>query len=142
MNTRSNWRPRLCLLAYAGLGPILFAVGCATGQGDSGWITIGKTTRQEVLERYGEPDLVRVSADGEVAMYGMRNSAASSGPPPVAQVAEPAPEGKMTFQPHPIIRGLGARDIGAGTPARPQREIHLRYDAQGIVREVRDADAN
>lgn len=110
---------------------------CATGADGSSWIRIGETTKEEVIKRYGEPDMVRVSSEGETATYSPAFSPSAS-PPPVAQVVQPAPEGKMTFQPQPIVRGLSARNVAAGTHDRPDKEIRIRYDARGIVQDLHE----
>ncbi len=42
----------------------------------------------------------------------------------------------MTFKSQPVVRGLGARNVAAGTQDRPDREIHIRYDARGVVQDL------
>lgn len=112
----------------------LAASGCA--HDDTQWIRVGATTKADVVERYGEPDLVRASPEGEVATYRSR-AARHPAPPMEIPVARAAPFGQARTDMQSIHPGLGARDVAAGTEDRPLQEFHIRYDAQGIVREVR-----
>jgi hypothetical protein len=109
---------------------------CATGGNHTSWIRSGVTTKDEVVERYGEPDMVRLFSGVETVTYLRMRSQPVSPPLPVAQVAEAGPEGIVRFTSQPIIRGLGARHVGAGTHDRPDREIRVRYGSRGIVQEV------
>lgn len=112
----------------------LAASGCA--HNDPQWIRVGATTKADVVERYGEPDLVRASPEGEVATYRPR-AARRPTPPMEVPVARAAPFGQTRTDMQSIHPGLGARDVAAGTEDRPPQEFHIRYDAQGIVRDVR-----
>ncbi len=93
--------------------------------------SVGKTTKSEVIAQYGEPDLVLNLAGqgGETATY--RPVAVS----PSIQVptAQAGPLGTTTTQTRTIEPGLGGSDKAA---RRPQKEIRIRYDAQGIVQDV------
>lgn len=92
------------------------------------WIQAGKTTKPEVLERYGEPDLVQVLSDGEIATYRPIKQRPSLDVP----VAQAGPLGTTTTKTQTITPGLGV-----STVERPGNDIRILYDAQGIVREVR-----
>ncbi|MGA6828412.1 hypothetical protein ACO9S2_12450 [Nitrospira sp. NS4] len=135
--TKARW-PFSLIVCCIGIGCLMGLSSCATDADRSSWIQIGVTTKDEVIERYGQPDMVRLSSEGETATYRPVASLPASPPPPVAQVVEAGPEGKMTFTSRPVIRGLGARHVAAGTQDRPGREIRIRYDARGIVQEVLD----
>lgn len=118
-----------------GIACLLWLSSCVTGGDQTSWIRIGVTTKDEVVKRYGEPDMVRMSSEGETATYSAAFSPPTV-PPPMVQAVEPAPEGKMTFKPQPVVRGLGARNVAAGTQNRPGREIRIRYDTRGVVQDL------
>jgi len=122
-------RARTLLLVLC-VWPALMA--CAE---EARWIRVGVTTKGEVVERYGEPDRVLVSTHGETLTY----RPLPSRPPTVSiPVARAGPGGLGIFQTESIVPGLGVRDIAAGTHPRPHGEIHIEFNDQGIVREVRD----
>lgn len=112
----------------------LSIAGCVAGGERASWIKVGTTTKDEVLARYGEPDLVRASADGDTVTY---RPAAARQPLVSVPVARPGPAGLTTTQTEPVSPALGVRDVAAGTDEHPPYEVQIRYDAQGIVREVR-----
>lgn len=117
-------------MVFAAQG-LLLASGCATGR-TTEWIHPGQTTRAEILERYGEPDLIRQSADGQLAIY-----RPITPPPPIdVTVARAGPSGLQIFRTEQVIPGLGAAPIEPAQSRRPLREVTIRYDDQGIVREV------
>ena len=117
------------------IGGLLLTAGCADGH--IRWIQAGKTTKAEVLERYGEPDLVRTSPEGETASYRPQGSRQAL-PPVEISVARAGPFGLAIFGTEAIPQGLGAQNIATGKEARPQAELQIRYDTQGRVREVRE----
>jgi hypothetical protein len=105
----------------------LWLLACADA---TSWIQIGKTTKSEVIAKYGEPDAVFSERDGETVTYRPVRQ-----PSPSIQVptAQPGPFGTMTTQTQTIEPGLGRNDQAS---QRPQNEIRIRYDAQGVVRDV------
>jgi hypothetical protein len=113
------------LLSFAAL----FVACVETNVDRTSWIQVGKTTKSDVVTQYGEPDLVLAEADGETVTYR----------PPVARpsvqipTAQPGPFGTTTTQTQTIDPGLGKNDK---TSRRPQQEIRIRYDAQGVVQDV------
>lgn len=90
------------------------------------------TTKADVLKRYGAPDFVQMLPDGEIATY-----RPSTSPPPKPTVSVPTvqagPVGMMTTQSQTVEPGFGKN---TGSRDRPQTELQIRYDQQGIVREV------
>jgi hypothetical protein len=109
----------------------VWLVACAETSADrTAWIQVGKTTKSEVVSRYGEPDMVLKEQGGETVTYRPARQ-----PSPSIQVptAQPGPFGTMTTQNRTIEPGLGTNDQAA---RRPQKEIRIYYDAQGIVQEV------
>jgi hypothetical protein len=125
------------VLCCIGITCLVGLSSCATSVEGPSWIRIGETTKEEVIKRYGEPDMVRLSSNGETATYSPAFSPSAS-PPPVTQAVEPALEGKMTFKPQPVVRGLGARNVADGSQDRPRKEIRIRYDASGIVQDLHE----
>lgn len=121
---------RVCVLS---LGVAVCLGACAEAIVDrTAWIQIGKTTKMEVIARYGEPDLVLVDQEGETAIY--RPTAAQQLSPPVqVPMVQPGPAGLSTTQLQTIEPGLRQRDT---TYLRPRKEVRIRYDAQGIVQGI------
>lgn len=117
------------------VGWLLAGAGCATSMTGTEWITIGKTTRADVIERYGPPDLVRIIPEGEMATYGPLSDHTAR-PLVQIQTLQPAPEGKFITQTQTVIPGLGVQPLGSGTDARPRKALNIRYDLSGVVRDI------
>jgi len=123
-------------LPYIGIACLLLAGGCAAGsserQGQVSDIEIGTTTKADVLKRYGAPDFVQLLPDGEIATYRPDTS-----PQPTPTVSVPTlqagPAGMMTTQSQQVEPGLGK---GTRSSRRPPTELQIRYDQQGVVREL------
>src|SRR5262245_34298362 len=126
---QSYWPPAFVQLL--GMLLLLWLGACAEPTVDyASWIQIGKTTKKEVVARYGEPDLVLTGQDGETVTY----RPAPAKPAPVQiPTATPGPFGTMTTQTQTIEPGLGKDDKSS---RRPQKEMRIRYDSQGIVQDV------
>jgi hypothetical protein len=126
---------RLHLLRACGLllGIPVWLGACAETMAErTAWIQVGKTTKAEVIAYYGEPDLVFTEQEGETVTY--RPATAHRIPPPVQiPTAQAGPAGFNTTQVQTIEPGLGKGDK---VYRRPQKEIRIRYDAQGIVQEM------
>ena len=122
-------------LSCLGVGCLIWITACATVSNQTSWIQVGKTTKTEVVTRYGEPDLVQRSSDGSVETY--RPTASKHSSPRVEiPTVQPGPLGTTTTTMKPIEPGLGAEDVTTGRHEWIRKEIRLRYDAQGIVQEV------
>ncbi|NOT96941.1 MAG: hypothetical protein HOP00_11625 [Nitrospira sp.] len=117
--------------------PIFLAVlglltGCVSPPGHPDWIRVGATTKKEVIERYGPPDMVVASPGGDIAVY--RPIAATPGIEiPTAQVG---PSGTTITTMQRIDPGLGNHDLNRERTELLRREIRIRYDSQGIVQEL------
>ena len=99
------------------------------------WIRIGVTTKDEVIQRYGQPDMVIASPDGDTAIY--RPTASGQSAPRVEiPTVQAGPLGSATTRMEPINPGLGANDMNSKMKARLQSEIRIRYDARGVVQEL------
>ena len=116
-------------------GTLVVVGACAVVPDQADWIKIGHTTREEVLERYGQPDLVRASEEGEIAIYRPRNPIR---PAPRLEIptVQAGPLGSMTTKMEPINPGLGARPANGNLQERRDQELRIRYNAQGIVQEL------
>lgn len=114
---------------------LMLLMACATTGSSEQWIRVGVTTRAEVVEQYGEPDMVTVSNDAETAMYRAKapGQASMRIEIPTAQMG---PFGTMTTKTQSVNPGLGARALNAGAVDRPNKDFRIRYDARGIVLEV------
>ena len=107
------------------------ASGCITTS-ETAWIHAGKTTRDEIVERYGVPDLTVITQEGETVTYRGRSFFAPSTALniPTAQVG---PRGEIMTRMEPINPGLRST---AALERMPLRPLRLRYDGRGIVQEV------
>jgi hypothetical protein len=116
-------------------GTLVVVGACTVVPDRRDWIKIGHTTREEVLERYGQPDLVRASEEGEIAIYRPRNPI---GPAPRLEIptVQAGPFGTMTTKMESINAGLGARPTNGNLQERPEQELRIRYSARGIVQEL------
>ena len=99
------------------------------------WIKIGQTTREEVIERYGQPDLVLGSENGETVTYRPRDPRQSA-PRIEIPTVQAGPLGTTTTRMEPVTPGMGTRPVNGGRGDRPEQELRIRYDGQGVVQEV------
>ena len=116
-------------------GTLIVVGACAVVPDQRDWIKTGHTTSEDVLERYGQPDLVRASEEGEIAIYRPRNPIR---PAPRLEIptVQAGPLGSMTTKMEPINPGLGTRSTNGNLQERPEQELRIRYNAQGIVQEL------
>lgn len=128
VDTRNTITP-LLWVAMSSLA--LWVGGCASVVEERPWIEVGTTTKAEVLNRYGEPDLIQQVGDGFIATY-RGASVQPSQPRMEIPTFQAGPFGTNTTQMKSIEPGLGRSD----KTTRPQQEIRIRYDADGIVREL------
>ena len=85
--------------------------------------------------RYGQPDLVIASPGGDTAIY--RPTASGPSAPRVEiPTVQAGPLGSATTRMQPINPALGANDMNTKTKERLRSEIHIRYDARGVVQEL------
>ena len=99
------------------------------------WIRVGVTTKNEVIQQYGQPDLVIASPGGDTAVY--RPTASGSSAPRVEiPTVQAGPLGSATTRMQPIDPGLGANDMNTKAKERLRSEIRIRYDARGVVQEL------
>jgi hypothetical protein len=122
-------------LLFPSLGTVVLVSACATAPDQKDWIKVGQTTREDVVAWYGQPDLIVASEGGETAIYRPRGPKQS---PPQVQVptVEAGPLGTVTTRTEPAKPGLGTRPTNGGMMERPEQELRIRYDAQGIVQRV------
>jgi hypothetical protein len=116
-------------------GTLVVVGACAVVPDRMDWIKIDQTTRGEVVERYGQPDLVKVSEEGEIAIYRPRNPIGSA-PRLEIPTVQAGPLGTMTTKMEPINPGLGTRSPNGNLQERPEQELRIRYNARGIVQEL------
>jgi hypothetical protein len=100
---------------------------CAGAPDERGWIAVGHTTRDEVVERFGQPDLVVAAEAGETVIYRARDSRQAA-PRVEIPTVQAGPLGTTTTKMEPIRSDRVRRG--------PMEEIRIRYDARGIVQEV------
>jgi len=117
------------------LGLLGLLAACVSTPDQTDWIRIGVTTRAEVIARYGQPDLLMASPDGETVTYRPTDSDASA-PRLEIPTVQAAPLGKTMTRMQPIVPGLGAKHLDTGANVRLWKEIRIRYDARGVVQEL------
>lgn len=131
-------RPGLCSLLYAfpmTLTALGFLAACASAPDHPDWIRVGVTTKGEVIQRYGPPDLVIAATGGDTAVY--RPTASGPSIPRLEiPTAQAGPFGTTTTSRQPIDQGLGAKDLNRETKELLRGEIRIRYDARGVVQEL------
>lgn len=125
-------RLRWILISW-GLLALLSA--CAFIPHQNEWIIVGHTTSQEVVDAYGEPDLVMAATEGETVVYRSR-AVGHSSPHMEIPTAQAGPRGLVATKMEPIAPRLGAPPIGGTPRMRLDGELRIRYDSEGIVREV------
>jgi hypothetical protein len=115
---------------------VLALVGaCAEVPAQKDWIKAGVTTREEVVKRYGQPDLVMASDEGETAIYRPRDP---KRPTPQAEIPtmQVGPLGTVTTKMEPVKMGTGNGPANGRQQERPEQELRIRYNAQGVVQEI------
>lgn len=116
------------------LSLLILLTACASAPDPQNWIRVGVTTKDEVITRYGQPDLVIASREGDTAVY--RPASSSSAPQVQIPTVQAGPLGSATTQMRPISPGLDANDRSREGKERVRSEIHIRYDARGVVQEL------
>jgi hypothetical protein len=120
---------------------LVFVGACATvadqkdQKDQKDWIKVGYTTKEEVVERYGQPDLVMASETGETVTYRPRDPRQSA-PRIEIPTVQAGPLGTTTTRMEPVTPGMGTRPVNGGRGDRPEQELRIRYDGQGVVQEV------
>lgn len=128
--------PSCRLLLSIGILCVFLAGGCAGSSSErlqhAHEIEIGTTTKADVLKWYGAPDFVQVLPDGEIATY---RPSPSPNPKPTVSVptVQAGPAGMMTTQSQTVEPGFGK---GTNPQSRPPMELQIRYDREGVVREL------
>jgi hypothetical protein len=127
-----------CLLVSAfSLAPIILGLltACVSAPDRENWIHVGVTTQDEVIARYGQPNWVTTSPQGDTVVYRPTASGSSARRLEIP-TAQAGPFGSATTRMQVITPGLGAKDLDGETRERVRREIRIRYNAQGIVQEL------
>jgi hypothetical protein len=129
-------RLQIPLISWGALALALVLVGASAGVPDQrDWIQIGQTTREEVVKRYGQPDFLKTSEEGEAAIYRPRDPGRSIPEMEILTMQE-GPLGTATTKMEPINPGLGRRPTNGSLRERPEQELYIRYNTQGIVQEL------
>lgn len=117
-------------------GSLVLLCACSGVPHQNDWITVGQTTREEVIDAYGEPDLVIAVEVGETVVYRPRDVSRSA-PPLEIPTMQAGPRGTATTQMEPIRWPETRAPVNGGTSRRKlERELRIRYDGQGIVQEI------
>ena len=114
--------------------PGLFAA-CVSAPDHPDWIQVGVTTKDEVIARYGQPDWVIASPDGDTSVY-RPTASGPSAPRLEIPTAQAGPFGTATTGMQPINPGPGAKDLNGKAKERLRKEIRIRYDDRGVVQEL------
>ena len=101
------------------------------------WIEIGKTTKADVVERYGDPQVAQKLAIGTIVTYFPVWKHPPSPPAiPTIRTMQPTPAGFGVAMTNPIEHRLPIMDVGSEAHGQPRQGLSIRYDAQDIVREI------
>jgi hypothetical protein len=135
-----NIRARVLLLSLVHTFASRLAVlglftACVSAPDRPDWIHVGVTTKDEVIARYGQPDLMIVSPDGDTVLY-HPTASGSSAPRLEIPTAQIGPFGTATTRMQPIDPGLGAKDLNGKAKERLRKEIRILYDDRGVVQEL------
>jgi hypothetical protein len=128
-------RSILCSLLHSSammLAALGLLAGCVSPPGHPDWIRVGATTKHDVIERYGPPDMVIASPDGDTAVY--RPIAAT--PRLEIPTAQVGPPGTAVSSMQRIVPGLGAHDLNRERTELLRSGIRIRYVSRGIVQEL------
>jgi hypothetical protein len=136
-------RSTLCSLVYSfplTLGLLGLLAACVSAPDHPApdhpdWIRVGVTTKTEVIQRYGQPDLVIASPGGDTAIY-RPTASGPSAPRLEIPTAQAGPLGSATTRMQPINPGLDANDMNTKTKERLRSELRIRYDARDVVQEM------
>ena len=131
---RNNLLSRL-QLPLISWGALVLVGACAVVPDQRDWIKIGQTTREEVVERYGQPDLVLTSEEGGTAIYRPRDLRRTT-PKMEIPTMQAGPLGTAATKMEPLNPGLGTRPTNGRPQERPEQELRIRYNAQGIILEL------
>lgn len=116
-------------------GVLVLVGACAEVPAQKDWIKTGVTTREEVVKRYGQPDLVMASDEGETAIYRPRDP---KRPTPQVEIPtmQAGPFGTATTRMEPVKPGLRNGSGNGKQQERPEQDLRIRYNAQGVVQEI------
>lgn len=128
-------RSRRIIPLLAVLSVVSVLTSCATVR-PSDWIRVGGTTRDEVVAEYGEPDLIRVMPEGEVAVY--RPTAPTAARPrlsiPLVEAA--GDQGAIRTREQPLERGLEAVSRAEAPHYRYAWERTYKPEAERLLKEM------
>jgi hypothetical protein len=127
-----------CLLVTAfSLAPAILGLltACVSAPDHESWIRVGTTTKDEVIARYGQPDWVTTSPQGDTAVYRQTTSGLSA-PRLEIPTAQAGPFGSATTRMQPIDPGLGAKDLNGKGKEWLRKELRIHYDDRGVVQEL------
>ena len=127
-----------CLLVSAfSLAPILLGLltACVSAPNHDNWIHVGVTTKDEVIARYGQPDWLTTSPQGDTAVYRPTASGLSARRLEIP-TAQAGPFGTVTTGMQPINPGLGAKDLNWKGKEWLRKELRILYDDRGVVQEL------
>jgi hypothetical protein len=97
------------------------------------WIEVGKTTKAQIVERYGEPDIAQKLTNGNIATYFPALTFRTPPPGlPTIQTMQPSSAGFGIATTNQIEPRLVVRDGARG----PRRGLSIRYDAQDVVAKI------
>jgi hypothetical protein len=99
------------------LGLLGLLAACTSSSDRPEWIHNGVTTKQDVIARYGQPDVVMAAPGGDTVIY----RPTASAPRLEIPTAQAAPSGQTTTR------------MDRDGKVFLQNELRLHYDARGVV---------
>lgn len=110
-------------------------VGCVSTPAHPDWMRIGVTTKDDVLARYGQPDLLIASPEGDTVVY-RPTTVFPSVPRLEIPTAQAGPFGTSTTSMQRINLGLDTNALNRERKDLLRSEIRIRYDNRGVVQDL------
>jgi hypothetical protein len=122
---------RRCLSSFLlMLGLLGFLAACDSDPDNQNWVRIGETKKDDVIARYGNPDVLVPAPGGETAIYLPTDSEVPQLEIPITHAG---PSGTQTTRMQSIEPDLGATETGKEGKVVLRKELRIRYDDQGVV---------
>ena len=113
------------VFSFLTLGLLGLLAACTSSSDRPEWIRNGVTTKQDVIARYGQPDVVMAAPGGDTAIY----HPTASAPRLEISTVQAAPSGQTTTRMQP----MGATERDREGTVFLKNELRIHYDARDVV---------